>query len=189
MVIHSLATLKALSDFNCSMWYLADIDTQAQERMEGLTEQMTKLSVSQTVKVGKRLRMGGMNVRTCFNGGFFEWTSYILHKSTTGRRQEFPLPFLYLTNRKRATIGLHSRMLFILCTHSKALTDFNCSVIPCWHWYTSARAYGKAHRTDETVTRYHRTVKVGSALEWVQRMNNIRACAKGKLLKRKLSFA
>ena len=49
------------------------------------------------------------------------------------------------------------------------------------------RAYGKAHRTDETVTRYHRTVKVGKrALEWVRRDWHTSVCK--EIVKRKLSL-
>lgn len=40
------------------------------------------------------------------------------------------------------------------------------------------QAHGKAHRADETGAWDHEQLKTEIALEWMQRMNNIRMCAK-----------
>jgi len=79
-------------------------------------------------------------VRIYYNGGFFNGQVYLWGK------QAYRL------------IGAAAQTLFtgtqeVILHHSAHRRQ--TEPLPSWHWYTSARTYGKAHRTTETVARYY----------------------------------
>lgn len=70
---------------------------------------------------------------------------------------------------------------FAGATHEKVNPAYKRQAerLPCRHRQEGTGAHGKAHRADETGAQgITEQLKAENALEWVQRMNNIRACAR-----------